>query len=601
MLKTRGAWQFALAASLGLAISSAGVVFGGCSSTSSSSGGPDAGTSSSSSGSPADHVHVQLLAFNDFHGNLFPPIGNSGRVLVNPSDPASAEDGGFTPDGGTQKSIPAGGAAYLATHLKQLKAQNPNTLIVSAGDLTGASPLVSALFHDEPSVLVMNAIGLDLNAVGNHEFDHGITELLRLQKGGCHPTDGCPMGVASFPGAKYEYLAANVDVAPNMTLFPPYAIKEIAGERIGFIGMTLEATPTVTSPKNVMGIQFDEEAKTVAKLIPELKSQGVGPIVVLVHQGSFPQSGSTIDECNVEGGAIRDMAYAMDPAVDVIVSAHTHQAYDCPDIDGKLVTSAASFGRVITRIDLEIDKATHKVVQKLAKNLAVTQDVAPDPAVTSILSQYETLAAPLANKVVGHVTADIPAVPGPTGEEPLGDVIADAQLAATAAAPANAQLALMNPGGIRADITYAPTGMEQPGEVTYAECFTVQPFSNALVTVSLTGAELHDVLEQQFHMDGTATILQVSNGFSFTYDTTKPVGMRVDPATITLNGAPIDMGATYRVTMNAFLSNGGDNFAGLTKGTDLVGGSLDLDALVAYLGKNDPLAPPMGGRVVKKP
>lgn len=550
-------------------------------------------------------VQVQLLAINDFHGNLEAPGGGGGALVAHPNDPSLAgRDAGPIGDAGNGEiTVRAGGAAFLATSIKSLRSGNPNTVVVSAGDLSGASPLLSSLFHDEPSILAMNALGLDFNAVGNHELDHGPAELLRLQQGGCHPIDGCAKGQPPFAGAKFHYLAANVNTAMKQTLFRPYEIKTFDGEKVAFIGMTLEDTPGVVTAAAIKDLTFANEVATVNALLPELKAQGVAGIVVLVHQGSMQDLGSTYDECGVTTGPIFDMAAKLAPAVDVVVSAHTHQPYVC-QLAGKLVTSAASFGRVVTKIDLTIDKTTHRITNKSAKNVPVTRDQVPDPDVASIVSTYQTLAAPLANRVVGHVTADLPALPADltVGESVLGDVIADAQLAATSGAGgANAVAAFMNPGGIRTDILYAHGGKHPDGEVTYGEAFAVQPFANLLVTMTLTGAQIKEALEAQFPAGGQQKILQVSSSVSYTFDAAAPAGSHIDPAKVFIGGVALNLAASYRVTTNNFVAGGGDGFAVFAKGTNRVTGAIDLDALVTYLGAHDPLAPPAVGRIKKKP
>jgi 5'-nucleotidase len=515
-------------------------------------------------------VDVQLLAINDFHGNLDPPAGSSGRI----------------------GSIDAGGVEYLATHIAQLEATNPNTLVVSAGDLIGASPLLSALFHDEPTIEAMNLLGLDFNAVGNHEFDEGAAELLRMQNGGCHPTDGCLDG-DGFAGADFQFLAANVVRKANgKTLFPAYKIRSFDGVKLGIIGVVLEGTPTIVTPSGVAGLEFKDEAETVNALIPQLRAKGVNAIAVLIHEGGV-QSG-TFNGCVGISGAIVDIVNRFDPAVDAVISGHTHQAYNC-QLNNMLVTSASSFGRLVTDVDLTIDKATGEVTQMAANNLIVTRDVATDAGQTSLLAKYRAFAAPIANRVIGSITADITRTTNPAGESALGDVIADAQLAATAPAGfGGAVAAFMNPGGIRADLTHAgsPAG-EGDGNVTYGEAFTVQPFGNSLVTMTLTGAQIDQLLEQQFDNPtaGQTRILQVSNGFSYTWSASAPTGSKVDPSSIVVAGTPIDPNATYRITVNSFLAEGGDNFTVLTQGTNRLGGAIDLDALVDYFAANSPVPP----------
>jgi 5'-nucleotidase len=521
-------------------------------------------------------VDVQLLAVNDFHGNLDPPSGSSGRI----------------------GSIDAGGVEYLATHIAQLEATNPNTLVVSAGDLIGASPLLSALFHDEPTIEAMNLLGLDFNAVGNHEFDEGAAELLRMQNGGCHPTDGCLDG-DGFAGADFQFLAANVVRKDNgKTLFPAYKIRSFGGAKLAFIGIVLEGTPTIVTPSGVAGLEFKDEAETVNALIPQLKAKGVNAISVLIHEGGV-QSG-TFNGCVGISGAIVDIVNRFDPAVDVVVSGHTHQAYNC-QLNNMLVTSASSFGRLVTDIDLTIDRATGEVTRMAANNLIVTRDVAKNAGQTSLLAKYRTFADPIANRVIGLITADITRTTNPAGESALGDVIADAQLAATAPAGfGGAVAAFMNPGGIRAELTYAGSAAgEGDGNVTYGEAFTVQPFGNSLVTMTLTGVQIDQLLEQQFDNPtaGQNRILQVSDGVSYAWSASAAAGSKVDPSSIRLNGAPVDPSGAYRITVNSFLAEGGDNFTVLAQGTNRLGGAVDLDALVDYFAANSPVPPGPQNRI----
>ncbi len=543
------------------------------------------------SAAPSRTLDVQILAINDFHGNLEPPAGSSGRI-------------------GT---INAGGAEFLATHIKNLRATNPNTVVVSAGDLIGASPLISALFHDEPTIEAMNLIGLNINAVGNHEFDEGVTELLRMQYGGCHPVDGCQDG-DPFGGAKFSFLAANVVWAESgKPIFP--AVRTIAikdrvqtktgftqiVKKIAFIGMTLEGTPSIVTPSGVAGVRFLDEADTVNALVPKLKALGVEAIIVLVHEGGA-QAG-TYNECVGISGPIVDIVNRLDPEVDMVISGHTHQAYNCV-INDKLVTSAASFGRLVTDIDFSLDMYTGDITSMQANNVIVTRDVTPSSLITALIEKYRTLSAPLANRIIGAISADILRAANAAGESALGDVIADSQLYATAPAGfGEAVIAFMNPGGIRADLIYAQSGNEGDGNVTYNEAFTVQPFGNSLVTMSLTGDQIRRVLEQQFDNPsaGSRRILQVSTGFSYAFSESAATGSKIDPASIMLNGVPLDMNAVYRVTVNNFLADGGDNFSVLREGTDRLGGAQDLDALEAYLTAFSPVPPGPQNRIIQLP
>ena len=537
---------------------------------------------------PSGTVNVQILALNDFHGNLLPPTSSSGCV------PAVS--------GCPSPNVPAGGVEYLATHINDLRAQNPNTVVVSAGDLIGASPLISALFHDEPTIEAFNLIGLDFNAVGNHEFDEGWSELVRMQEGGCHPVDGCLDG-DDFAGANFQFLAANVVRKDNgKTIFPAYKMRSFAGAKVAFIGMTLEGTPSIVTPTGIADLNFLDEADTVNALIPELKAKGIETIVVLVHEGGVQSSPAPYNGCVGVSGPIVDIVNRLDDEVDVVISGHTHQPYNCT-IDGKLVTSAFSFGRIVTKIDLTIDRATGEVTTMSADNRIVTRTVAKDTLLTDLINKYNAIVAPLANRVIGSITAGMTRTNNTAGESNLGNMIADAQLYATAdPANGNAVIAFMNPGGIRTDLTYpsSPAG-EGDGNVTYGESFNVQPFGNNLVTMTMTGAQIKQLLEQQFNNPsvGQNRILSVSNGFTSSWSASAPIGSKV--SNMALNGVPIDPSASYRVTMNNFLADGGDNFSAFTLGTDRLGGAVDTDALETYFVAFSPVAPPLQNRITRLP
>lgn len=537
-------------------------------------------------------VDVQILALNDFHGNLEPPTGSSGRV--GPSG---------TPE--------YGGAEYIASHVRALEQTNRNTIMVSAGDLIGASPLLSALFHDEPTIEAMNYIGLDLNAVGNHEFDEGTTELLRMQRGGCHPVDGCLDG-DGFGGANFKFLAANVvNETTRRTLFPPFSIQNFNGAKVAFIGMTLEGTPTIVSPSGVAGFDFLDEADTVNALVPELNRRGVNAIVVLVHEGGLPTA-LTPNGCAGVSEPISGIVNRLDPAVDLVISGHTHQPYNCV-INDIPVTSAYSFGRLLTDIDMRVNRRTGHVTSVSVNNLLMDRTTVPkDPTVTALIDRYKAVAGPIANRPVGTITADLTRTNDPDGsrEWTLGSVIADAQLAATdGPGEGAAVISLMNPGGIRADMLYAssPAG-EGDGVVTYGEVFTVQPFGNSMVTMTLTGAQVEQTLEQQFcgvSSSGTTLaerVLQVSATLGYTWDLS--LGLTADPGCtldvvsgITINGNPLVAGNSYRVTVNSFLADGGDGFYALIGGTDRLGGAVDTDAFEDYFAVASPVAPPALDRI----
>lgn len=525
---------------------------------------------------------VQLLSFNDLHGNLEPPTGSSGRVTE------------LQPDG-TTKTIDAGGVEYLATHLRDARKGNKYSITAAAGDMVGASPLISGLFHDEPTIDALNKLDLDVTSVGNHEFDEGAKELARLQKGGCHPTDGCYDKKAKFKGADFPYLAANVtDEKTKKPILKPYWVWKKNGVKVGFIGVTLEGTPNIVSAEGVKGLKFGDEVETINKYAKELQRQGVKSIVALIHEGGAPASQSYNYDCDSPGagdgisGPIVDIAKNVTPAVDALVTGHTHQAYACtiPDPAGnpRMVTSASSFGRLYTDTTLTYDRRTGDIARTAVKsaNHVVTRDVAKAADLTSLIAKWSALSAPIASRPIGYIAGDI----GNAGtESPLGDLIADAQLAYGKSVDAEADLAVMNPGGIRAGLTYAASGSEGDGVVTFGEAYTVQPFANTVNLVDLTGAQVVTALQQQVSGANEASpkILQISKGLTYTLDLTKTGAARVVADSVKLNGTAIDPAATYRVAMNSFLAGGGDGFAELGKGTNVRVGNDDLAALETYL------------------
>jgi 5'-nucleotidase len=515
-------------------------------------------------------VHVQLVALNDFHGNLEPP---SGTVHL--------------PDG----TVPAGGGGWLAAHVARLRAEEPDTLVVGAGDLVGASPLPSALTHDEPTVSLMDALGLDVSSVGNHEFDEGVDELLRLQRGGCRPDDsGCK--APGFPGARFTYLAANVVDRTGKTILPATALKKVGGATIGFVGVVLRETPSVVTPSGVAGLTFGDEAEAVNAAVPKLRAAGADAIVVLIHQGGAQAPGSPPGECRGLSGPLVDLAQRF-RGVDLIVSGHTHQTYVCPDLGGALATSAGAFGRFLTRIDLEVDPVQHRVLSRRATLVPVTHDIPPDPQAQAIVTRAVAAAAPVANRRVGRLAAGLSRSPNDAGESPLGDVVADAHLAA--GRKGGAAIAFTNSGGLRADLP--------AGDVTYAQAFAAQPFGNTLVTFTLTGAQLVTALEQQW-LGSRPKVLQPSSNVGYAWSASAAPGSRVVPGSLKIDGHPLAPDARVRVTANSFLAAGGDGFGVFAEGTDRVGGPNDLEALIEFLLPTldgPPLAKPTGRRVTQVP
>jgi 5'-nucleotidase len=481
---------------------------------------------------------------------------------------------------------------------------------VAAGDLIGGSTFLSGMFHDEPAVETLNAMGLDVSSVGNHEFDEGTTELLRMQNGGCHPTDGCYFPDAPYAGADFQWLAANVVRKDNgQTLLPATSVKKVNGVDVGFIGMTLEATPTLVSPAGVSSVEFKDEVETANAQAALLRQRGVEAIVVLLHEGGYQATPSGINTCNGISAPIAQIAAQLDPAIDAVVTGHTHQPYVCqlPDPSGanRLVTSAADYGRVVTETELVINRRTKDVVrdQSTATNHLVERAaLTADPAQTAILNKWKQLSGPIAGEVVGTVAEDILGdSSGNRGiETPMGDLVADAILWGTQ--ETDAQIAFMNVGGVRGSFRYdAVTNGEQPGEITYEEAYLVAPFGNVLVTLDLTGAQIQTILEQQYQpvaARGSRPMLSlgVSEGFTYEWDASQPQGSRVVRGSMALNGEPIDLNATYRVATLNFLADGGDLFTGFTAGKNRIGGPEDLANLVGFLKTHPGLKAP-GSRI----
>ena len=525
--------------------------------------------------SEPDGIPLRILAINDFHGHIATSSDSFGGV---------------------------GRADFLAANIAVARAEVENSVFVSAGDLIGGSPLISALFYDEPTIEAMNLMGLDFNGVGNHEFDEGLAELRRMQRGGPHPVEG-DLGGDPFSGAEFEFLAANViDEATGDTIFPPYAVRHYQGVGVAFIGLTLHGTPTVVAQSALKGMTFEDEAETVNALVPRLREQGVEAIVVLLHEGGRSDGGQ--NDCGSGlTGHLAEIATRLDDAVDIVIAGHTNDEFVC-EIDGKWVTMADTRGRLFTVIDVTLSRATRDLTVRSVENLPNSQaGVTPDPALTALIDRYDALSAPRANAVIGSITADISRQQNTAGESALGDVIADAQLEATRDPDTGgAVIAFMNEGGIRESILFESSGPESDGELTFGEVFSVQPFGNSLVTLSLTGAQIDALLEAQFSdsADDSDEILQVSRGFSYTWDAARPVGARIDPSTITINGTPVDPDATYRVTVNSFLADGGDGFTVLREGTERTGGEVDLDALIAYFSTASPVAPGPQDRINRR-
>ena len=528
-------------------------------------------------------VEVKIIAFNDFHGNLRTP---SLRVAV----PDSSQSTGM-------RFEPAGGIEQFSALVQSLKAQNKNVAVVSAGDMVGATPLLSALFRDEPTIEAMNLVGVDIHAVGNHEFDYGVKHLQRLKNGGCQVSEKTSQpdcgGRPPYTGAKFEFLAANViDNASGQPLFPAYSVREFEGIKIGFIGLTTRTTPSIVRPGGTVGLTFKEEVETINAQIPVLKAQGIEAIVVVMHEGG-EQTGS-INECVDFKGRGREIAESLDPAIQLVITAHTHRYYIC-ELGNTLVTEAGSYGTLVTDIDLVLDRSTRKIIARTARNIVVDPEGPKDIALTALVDRYASLAAPMESRVVGKLTREASAVVGPSGESTLGNLIADAHLFGTAAPDkGGAVIAFNNPGSLR-----APIIPDADGGVKYGELFKAQPFQNDLITMTLTGKQLKTLLEQQFNSSDRARLLGVSKGFGYTWDNTKPRGEKVVSGSMKLNGVPIELSLQYRIAANSFLAGGSEGMGMFREGIDRQVGMLDVEALVAMISAGSPLTPPSAGRITR--
>ncbi|MDZ7651227.1 MAG: bifunctional metallophosphatase/5'-nucleotidase [Burkholderiaceae bacterium] len=557
-------------------------------------------SAASAAGAEAASLAVRIIAINDFHGHLEP--GDNTIQIAHPADPA--------------RLIPlrSGGAAHLAARVRALRADVPHSVFVAAGDLVGASPLVSALFRDEPTIEVMNLMGLELNAVGNHEFDHGTEELTRLIDGGCASAprgevDTCANPAGRYAGATFPFIAANVLQASGEPWLPPAWVRTIDGVKLGFIGAVTRSTPGIVMPTGIRDLRFLPEAEAINRQVKALRAQGVHALVAVVHEGGDAEGG--VNACENPSGPIFDIVRALDPAVSVVVSAHTHRGYNCL-IDGRIVIQGASFGRLVSVVDLQIDRGSGEVLRDRTRalNLPVPNGsdaaldplvrrahppLAADPDIDALVAHYRARAAPLASRPVARLAATFDRRPSDGGDHAAGRLIADAHLAATRAA--GAHIAFTNPGGVRGDLSARPPH----GDVTFGDVFTLQPFGNSLVTLTLSGAQLKQLLESQWSRRGDrARFLQPSRGFSYAWTDDRPWGERVDPASLRLDGARIDPQGRYRVTVNSFLAAGGDGFALLRNADERVGGPLDVDALASYLraaGRAGPVAPDPVARI----
>jgi 5'-nucleotidase len=577
---------------------------------------------------PSVAVPLRLIAFNDFHGHL--ASGDLSLTLNDPDDPSRP------------LRVAAGGAAQMAGLMKALREGAANSVVISSGDMLGAAPLVSTLFRHESTVEAMNLAGVDVAIVGNHEFDAGFDELKRLQRGGCavNPPEAATTScvrqvdagataagaeVQRYVGMRFPLLGANVVDASGKPVFAPYLVREVQGIKVGFIGVVTRTTPSIVRPSAVRGLRFLDEADTVNQTARVLKAQGVNVLVAIFHEGGeIGEDGKRADwndpACPGARGDLFDLLKRLGPEIDVIFSAHTHQGYRCT-IAGRPVMQASSYGRGLSVVDLWLDPATGGVLHDKTRALNVpvlnanaqanvrqkaigataqlAPDIAdalrrasPDDGVAALVQTYSAMAAPKANRPVGRVLASFDRQG--MVDTKAGRLIADSQLAATQGPEqGGAQVAFMNPGGVRADLACKEV---PPCTVTYGQVFTMQPFGNSLVVMTLSGAQIKELLEAQWReSNGRASFLSPSAGLRYRWKNNEAAGAHVQE--LSLNGKPIRPDAQYRVTVNSFLAEGGDGYRVLTKGGQRVGGGQDVDVLLDYLNSPTPRAPDPESRI----
>lgn len=598
-----------------------GAVLAGCAAP---AGAPSAVPPSPPSAVPAaDAVPLRIIGFNDFHGHLEP--GSLSLTLANPAAPAQP------------LRVPVGGAAGLAGTVARLRADAPHSLVVAAGDLVGAAPLVSTLFRHESTIEVMNRLGLDLNAAGNHEFDAGLTELVRLYRGGCAaPTPQAAVSSCAlenpYRGARFPLLAANVvDERTGEPALTPWVIRPFDGIPVGVIGVVTRTTPSIVVPSGVAGLRFIDEAEAINRAAAQLRQRGVKAIVAVLHEGGVVGPAArradwNDSRCTGRDGPIFDIVARTTRDVDVFFTGHTHQGYRC-EVDGRVVIQATSYGRGVSVVDLVLDRRTGDVDPARTRSInlpvlndrtdrepglrervaaatpepyaAVLRTARPDAAIAARVAEIAAIVAPKAGQPVGRIAGRFSRNAGPTGpgDSAAGRLIADAQLAATRAPErGGAQLAFMNPGGIRSDLECAAP----PCTVSFGAAFGMQPFGNSLVVMTLSGAQIKALLESQARPGGLEPMfLQPSAGFTYRWNARASAGHHVED--MRLHGAPLEPAARVRVTVNSFLAEGGDGFVTLQQGSDRLGGVQDLDALIAHLQTEPPLAPVAQPRVTWVP
>ena len=511
-------------------------------------------------------VELSIFSINDFHGHIQSrsPVPLTARL----PDPLTGEI----------KPQPAGGVAYLATVLDKLRSQRQHPVFVAAGDLLGASPQVSSLLKDEPTLSALGDLGLAASALGNHDLDAGLAELLRKSRGQC-PTKGCAW--PEFKTPSFPFLAANVfDARTGAPVLPSHLIKQIAGLKVAFVGVVTRDTPRVIMPRSIVGLRFADEADSFNALVPELRAHGAQVLVAIMHEGARfdgPANDPSYACPGLQGRAV-EITRRLDPAYAMVISGHTHQAYTCK-VDGRLLVQAGSFGGWLTESQLTLD-ATGRVLEAQAINHPVLQSIhAPNPAFVALVQRAAALSAVARNQSVAQLSrgAQRSVVP-PYGDSPLGNLIADAHLAYARKRGA-ADVAMTNSGGIRGDLTV------EPGQsVTLGELTAIQPFGNQLVALTISGAELHEMLRRQLPRRAGPALLQVSGNLRYRWGQAPGANPMLE--SVRVDGLPLDLARDYRVVVNDFMAEGGNDLSILRAGRDALVLGMDIDALAEWLREN---------------
>ncbi|NML62625.1 bifunctional metallophosphatase/5'-nucleotidase [Massilia sp. RP-1-19] len=529
---------------------------------------------------PQAPLELNVVALNDFHGHL---EGGKFNYKIN----------------GQQATVQAGGIDAIGAALQAWRAEDKDLMFVGAGDLVGASPAMSSMWADEASLTALSMLGMNASSAGNHEFDQGRTELLRQQHGGCesHRADKACKLDPDYRGASFTYLAANViDTATGKTLLPAYKIEEAKGVKVAYIGAVLKDTPSVVLASGIAGLSFLDEADSINKALAEVRAKGATVFVVLIHEGGHTDEAFNEPDCKNLKGPIVSIAKRLDPELKLIISGHTHQGFQCK-VDGRTITQAEMGGHVLSRIKLAVDPQSRALRGITVRNVVVKPGEYPaDPRLAGYLKQVrERSESALARPVARLGAKSIPRKLNAAGEAPLGNLIADAVLEASK--DEGVQIAFMNGGGMRKDLEAGDNLV-----TTYGQAQVVLPFSNTIVVMDMTGAQLRTALEQQWirkHADSQAAMLHPSRGFAYRWDGARPKGQRVVPGSVKLDGVALDEAKTYRVAVNNFLAEGGDGFTAFAQAANKRNTQmLDLDAFVRYLSDNDRAGKPAGSSAV---